>query len=692
MTEWLPSKRGAPTSVPSGWLLTPIRVRCVHSVYVCYEAVQYIDIVTEQLSRPPKKCKLKEVTTFWGQYEWPHPFYNRYTSIEDLEKKADEYRCMSLALSNLRNAQKLGLSVDSGLGWLQGPDMSDRVQLFKEQPKIFGKTNLQLDAKAIEREQDWRTILQTLGLDPPTYIIDGDTIRDSQGPVTRNSRGFYKAIAYTCSQRTSVGVRVNENRVRIINNGRRVPTGFLVFQGGNLGAADNAATATSNFTIRSYGQGTSESPFKAASLVPCDLTAGQKEWLLETEWAQRAFLSSYCMALMDNSHIFQHVESLIIAKFSSRYLPALQREDFWKALPNLKNLTMKVSADYRDIQKNDSGIVEALDIEPSKAAGLFYNLLTACVATVPGIKTMDLGYYGGGERQTGIFGRNQNVLPAPLTDLSDQRGGLATKILVLPHVEHLTLDNCWIAPPTLKGFVKKMAAHKMHTLTLKSVSLSAHSSAQADGAQSNEPNPMANGVWAVANGPTRLFGYRKLGSLWDQRGKARDPSTNPESWLFTGARVGSWRNVIDAITPGPTVDLLRYAFNYRDDAPRIRDSGALKRINFISCGYVKLVNQPSLDQGFLGDVHVTPPAALQKRAMDLMPVMMHRPQDRLLGQIIPALQTEEAEVFHSCFPMKLGWGNDQSKFENYEDGQPIGGSGRFSGHVESLVFKSHSYE
>ncbi|KAL2036772.1 hypothetical protein N7G274_010496 [Stereocaulon virgatum] len=650
------------------------------------------DADQEQLSRPPRKLKLKEVTTFWGQYEWPHPFYNRYTSIEDLEKKADEYRCMSLALSNLRNAQKLGLSVDNGLGWLQGPDMSDRVQLFNEQPKIFGKTNLQLDAKAIEREEDWRTILHSLGLDPPTYIIDRDTIRDGQGPVTRNSRGFYKAIAYTCSQRTSDGFRVNEKRVRMINKGQRVPTGFLVFQGRNLEAADNAASATPNFTIRSFGQGTTESPFKASSLVPCDLTAGQKEWLLETEWAQRAFLSSYCMALVDNSHIFQHVESLIIAKFSSRYLPALQREDFWKALQNLKSLTIKVSADYRDIQKNDSGIVEALDIEPSKAAGLFYNLLTACVATVPGIKTMDLGYYGGGERQTGIFGRNQNVLPAPLTNFSDQHGGLASKILVLPHVEHLTLDNCWIAPPTLKGFVKKMAAHKIHTLTLKSVSLSAHSSAQADWALPNEPNPMANGVLAVANGPPRLFGYRKLGNLWEQRGRARDPSTNSDSWLFTGARIGSWRNVIDAITPGPTVDLLRYAFNYQDDAPRIRDSGALKRINFISCGYVKLVNQPALDQGFLGDVHVTPPAALQKRAMDLMPVMMHRPQDRLLGQIIPALQIEEAEVFHSCFPMKLGWGNDQSKFENYEDGQPIGGSGRFSGHVESLVFKSHSYE
>ena len=595
---------------------------------------------------------------------------------------------MSLALSNLHKTHKLGLSIDSGLGWLEGPDMSDRVRLFKEPPKVFGKTHQHLDAKATERKQDWDSILRTLGLDSTTYAVEGNTIRGAQGPIWRNSYGFYEAIVGHRYEKTPNGDMVNKKCITLVDNGPRRSNGFLVFQGANLSASGNASqppTGTPTFTIRSFGQGNNDSPFKAASLVPSDLTAGQKEWLLETEWAQRAFLSSYCMALMDNSVTFQHVESLVISKLSSRYLPALQRKDFWRALPNLNSLTMKVSADFRDIQKNDSGIVEALDIEPSKAAGHFYNLLNVCVAAVSGIKTLDLGYCGGGERQTGIFGRNQHVLPAPLTNFSNQRGGLATNIIMLPHVEQLALSNCWIAPPTLKGFVKKMAAHKMHTLTLNSVSLSGHS----DVMQPNEPNPLGNGVYSTANGPPRHFNYRKLGNLWAQRGKALDPSSDPASWLFTGARIGSWRDVIDTITPGPTVDLLRYAYNYRDDAPAMHDPGALQRINFISCGYIKLVNQPTFDQGFLGDVDITPPASLQRRAMDLMPVMMHRPQDRLLGQIVPVLQIEEVEVFHSCFPMRIGWGNDQSKYDNNEDGQPIGGSGRFSGHVQKLTFKSY---
>ena len=599
---------------------------------------------------------------------------------------------MSFALSNLRQTHKLGLSLDSGLGWLSGPDMSDRVQLFKEKPTIFGKLHQHPDAKTTERDETWKDILYSLGLDGSKYVVSGETVHDVQGQITPNRFGFHEVIV-----RNGSGGRYAEDNIltrpyiRFVNYSGRVATarhgllGSLVFSGVNL-AATQPLNGSTGFTIRNIDQGNNDSSFKNASLVPSNLTAAQKEWLLETEWAQRAFLSSFCMAMMDNSQTFQHVESLIIAKLSSRYLPALQREDFWKALPMLKNLTFKVSPDFRDIQKTGSGVVEAPDIEPSKAAGQFYNLLKACIAAVPSIKTMDLGYIGGGEQQTGIFGRNQHILPAPLTNLSDPSGGLAKNILVFPHVKFLTLSNCWIAPPTLKGFVAKMAAHKMHTLTLNSVSLSAHSNTT----NQFEPNPLKNGTYSTANGPPLYF-QPKLGDLWEQRRNVPDPNpcSNPESWMLTASRIGLWRNVIDAITPGPTVDLLRYAFNYRDEAPEMRDPGALKRIEFISCGYVKLVNQSSFQQDHLGEVIIIPPTCLQKRAMDLMPCMMHRHQDRLLGQIIPHLSEEELEVFESCFPMTIGWGDDESRLDNHEDGQAEGGSGRFSGQVEKLNPKSY---
>lgn len=40
--------------------------------------------------------------------------------MADMESKADETRCMTLALSNLDSLIELGLSIDSGLGWIQG--------------------------------------------------------------------------------------------------------------------------------------------------------------------------------------------------------------------------------------------------------------------------------------------------------------------------------------------------------------------------------------------------------------------------------------------------------------------------------------------------------------------------------------------------------------------------------------------
>ena len=455
----------------------------------------------------------------------------------------------------------------------------------------------------------------------------------------------------------------------------------LIYNGANLAIASHPQPNTLHHT-HNLENGTKDSSFKTAPLVPNNLTAAQKEWLLETEWAQRAFLSSYCMALTDNAQNFGNVKSLIIAKVSSRYLAALQREDFWKAMPNLDSLTINVSPDFRDIQKADSGIIEAPDIVPSKAATQFYKLVEGFIATVEGIKELKLGYSGGGEHQRGIYGRNQHVLPSPLNDFSDHRNFVTAKILSLPHVEHLTLANCWIAPPTLKGFVAQMAEYKMRTLTLDSVSLTAHSG------QSSEPEPLQNGVYPIPTGLSRHFNDPKLGNLWTIRANTPDPNigSSDKHWLVTAGRIGSWRNVIDCITPGPTVDLLRYAYHHADVAPKRRNS-PLERINFRSCGYVKLPVQEGLGQDVLGQVTIRPDiACLEKRAMDLIPVMMHRNSDLLLGQIVPSLSEEELEVFKDCFPMTVGWGDDATKYFNHEDGQPTGGTGRFSGHVEKLIF------
>ena len=606
---------------------------------------------------------------------------------------------MSAALSNLQGVRELGVSIDSGLGYLCGPDISDHAQLFQEKPEIFGTSETQRILKSLERQSLWNSIVRSLGPAAPTnYVIAGDTVPANQNLLTPNGWGYVEIHIRVPSNPRSdhwhVGLSTTRGPRRnfIDAYGAGSVDRPLVFQGINLANTPHNGGATEASTIGDVDthdhasfQGREKSPFHTAALIPNNLTPAQKEWLLETEWAQRAFLSSYCMALTDNSHTFQHVVSFTIAKLSSRYLSALQREDFWRALPNLNTLTMNISADWRNILKSDSGVVEAPDIRPSGAATQFHKLLTTCIAVVPGIKTLSLGYFGGGEQQVGIFGRNKHVLPAPLTDFSDQNAATSTnaEILALPHVEHLTLTNCWITPPTLKIFVAQMRAAKLRTLTLDSVSITAHSGVM----DIMEADPLENGVLRVPDGPPRRFGDPVVGDLFQQRGSAPDPRSDGLGWMVEPRRIGSWGNVIDAITPGPTIELLRYAYQHIHEIPTRRDPGPLERINFVSCGYIKLVNMRDFDQSSLGEVNNNPPNCLRKRAIDLMPIMMHRNDDPLLGQIIPNLHDHDLEVLQTAFPMETNW-NDEKKWDNLEDGQPIGGSGRFSGHVQKLNFPS----
>ena len=63
--------------------------------------------------------------------------------------------------------------------------------------------------------------------------------------------------------------------------------------------------------------------------------------------------------------------------------------------------------------------------------------------------------------------------------------------------------------------------------------------------------------------------------------------------------------------------------------------------------------------------------------------MMHADNDELLGWIAPDMHAQEKGILEHAFGMRMGWEeDDESKFEAREDGQPWGGSGRFSGVVE----------
>ncbi len=590
---------------------------------------------------------------------------------------------MSTALSNLRGVQVLGLCIDNGLGWLSGPDISDRAQVFKQKTTIFGGRKPELEANLSEKEETWTKIVNSLRPDDGSiYIADEGTTSQEELPISRNEHGFYQAIVYPRSCKPRMKFTYHRNA-----SGRP-----LVFQGIEIENGQPAARATPTADLLDLSKGKKRSVLIVAPIVPNELTTLQAEWLMETEWAQRAFLSSYCMALTDNSLTFQHVHTLNIAKLSSKHLGALERDDFWTALPSLSKLIMNVAADFRTISKNGNGEVEANDIDPSGAAMQFFNLLKTYVAKMKNIDTMSLGFSGGGERQTGIYGRNKFVLPAPLADYAnkDVFDRRFKSVLYLPHVRHLSFTNCWIAPPILKTFISLTRSAKLRSLTLDSVSLSAHTG----GLYFTQEESFRDDIYPSPVGhPLRFVDDPHLGNLFAQRDSYTDPAIadpvpgNHNSWVNTADRVGSWADVIDTISPGPTLDLVRYAFQYIEHPPPRPNPGSLELINFISCGYVRLVNQPaeSFDQSSLPDVVNSPPHNLCARAQDLKPIMMHRRSDRLLGQIVPALPDADESVFETGFPMRIGWPEGEG-LDALEDGQPLGGEGRFTGRVERLVF------
>ncbi|KAL8824430.1 MAG: hypothetical protein Q9191_005061 [Dirinaria sp. TL-2023a] len=657
------------------------------------------DIDQETLTEPPHKGPYHKEKAFWGQYDWPHPDYSRFTSLALMESKADETRCMTIALSTLDSVTELGLSVDSGLGWMQGPDISDRAATFQTPVKIFGTKYALPSDKDIHSRRLWAMVRRDKNNDErETFQTVYNTSSDERAPsvlwAPAHPHPTYEP---------------------------------MIFKGEDLEDLSQAAAQE-----RTNWHPRSKNPFMSDPLIPNRLREVQIQWLLENQWAQKAFLTSFSLALIDNAATFQHVRTLNIAKLSSRYIIDVKREDFWSALPQLEKLILFISPDWREVSKA-SGIVHDAAIVPSGAVGAFYDLLDACIKDRKNLVSLDLGWVGGGERATGMFARNRNVLPAPVLDINVGRNTaeLGCKILNLPYVKSLSLTNCWFVPDSLKDFTKSMQNASLETLKLESVSLIA-----APGASDAADNAGNAGQAALPGGQVLLPGGQ-VGSMGGQaaafanalarinqhnlaahanagiapilrqnvdpahiqpqeilRGTAPpgghlgDPNSNPpleptSSSLSNKQREGSWPKVIDEITPGLTIDHQRYLHNLEEECPKAHESGSLRRIDFVSCGYVRLRYMRSFNQEAIPHVMTDVPICLMHRQANLNNVMMSARLDPLLGQIVPIMAKHESDTLQFAFGMHLGWDEtDMSKYYNREDAQPVGGSGRFSGVVK----------
>ncbi|KIW84813.1 hypothetical protein Z517_00201 [Fonsecaea pedrosoi CBS 271.37] len=678
------------------------------------------------LSRAKTKTIEKEQVAWFGKFTWPTEQYPRFPELQAIEDLVDHNRpLLKEALSHITKASELGLCIDSGHGWLEGPDISD-MALFDRRTtkgsKVFGKTFPTEDVwVTFARNEYFRwaqqstingTIKALMAKQPPPEIaareirfLEGLKIRDIESFRRQDEQFDYDPECHVggspvpgvealmdangdipnFSQALQVAIQ-RQLLAHARKGGRKLPQWPLIFSGHNL-AAEHGGHCT-------FIQSKMANP-GASPLLPGMLTEPQAQWLMETVWAQRAFLSAYTTAIITQKQNFKSIHTLRISKLSSGLLPSLELEEFWKSLSGLTTLEVLISPDWRQEHvTGDRLFARHMAILPSKAAEKFTKFLRRYIVKMESLHSLTIGYTGGGEHAVGMFARNKHVLPAPIVDnpgdwlfdnASKKQGVLITKF---DHVRELKFQNCWFTPSMLRGFMKDSRDTSLHSLSLDSVSMTAHHDGDI-------------------TAPT-----------WNMMGRLH--CLHPrEDWtqeiLPTGA---SWVQVLDAITPGKTLLAHKYDAGLVDrkvhPMPQATFRGHIQQIILNSCGYVKIsvperhaadFNQnaavvraePSMDDAlYVRKARFVPPLLFEfdpekgfrmkanSDITDADEIMIEETsvsgeQYPWLGTLTQCIHPIEKRVLEEAWQMTFGWPNNLERWAAVEDGQSEGGTGRFSG-------------
>jgi len=684
------------------------------------------EVSESQLHDAPSKKAMDEVDAYHGPYDWPPAQYTRFARLAGLERTADETSCMKVAFATLDAVHELALLVDSGLGWLAGPDKSVRARVFARPSRVFGSSRDVPNRTTQEAHEFWNALQQSRS--PTDQLLNSKELTLAY-KVLDGLPGDLSGLKGTQYCDASSWSSIDASRVAPVKRQSDL---------------ENCSFGVL-YTVPVYGQLDTVTTDSVAGVTPNDLKKGQKEWLLETEWAQRAFLESYTLAVTDNAHIFGNVTTLNIPKLSSGFLSMIYREPFWKALPSLESITLHISPDWRSVAKDEAGYAETTLQDPSEAVDLFHDILKRRIALLPTVTRLNVGWTGGGEHGEGMFARNSNILPAPFTRIERSTAPNIVVDLKFEHVEHLTLTNCWITPPMLDSFIMVHANKALRKVTLDSVSLTAHPRFQGVG-----PAPVgahmaqlqAQAIQAMQNGGltvqqqvvflAQMPGYQYInqiqhgGLFYNQQPAIQgaqlqaqlhqqlqqyihlmqqhmnaNPNnvpqvplpnianminpTVPTHWSLNH-REGSWPDLLDTFSPGPV--FADYRAQPQPWEPQLppRVTTSLQTIELISCGYAKLLRDAPFDQALLnGDYrfgHTDRSGWFHMRAQALKPYMMET-KDKYLAQIVQHMPQRELDALQYAWNLRPGW-QDAAKAEDAEwDGYLPGGTGRFSGVVEA---------
>ena len=462
------------------------------------------EVDEETLAMPPVKTLTEKKTSFWGHYDWPFEDYRRFDAVAGLETAADETPRMKVAFSELTKIKELALSVDSGLGWLNGPDKSIKARVLQRPPQVFGSSKAIPDRRAQAQDALWTLIEhchQKAGSDITTAILYRF---NGQRPLPELNEAAM--IANEQPDTPYLDLRLILEAAPHDTSHVQMPKSADDLEA--LAHLSTPQPTCGTGVLFSAPMNPEEAGQIAGPIIPAFLTKAQKEWLLETEWAQRAFLSSYMLSVIDNPTTFKSVHTLNIARLSDNYISALSRADFWDALPNLTEVTLMVLPTWRTVRKDEAGFVHTCDKDPTRAMMRLCELLGQHVAPRSRIRVLTIGCATGGEHAEGLYARNRLIFPAPIwaTDIGTDAATLASNdlnqmssaLLHFPYVERLSLKNCWLTPHALRAFVQIHDSYRLKHLVLNSVSLTAILRRQAHPNQPGQPGAVANQVMGQA--------------------------------------------------------------------------------------------------------------------------------------------------------------------------------------------------
>lgn len=422
-----------------------------------------LELNEQDLAFPPLKLNQEIVSAPWGLYRWPIMNYQRYTQLEGLEQMADETGYMKKAFQFLELVSEIGISCDAGLGWLHGPDTNpfcSRTGPAVFRPVAYGDTadGINETSDSDEKSSLSLSILKQMVLNAGFSPLEWPKV------VLRLLQDEGREGAVMWADRIAPDGKLVHERVPKMEVDEYTSKEDIIQHIESVIDRDNERGVYSGTDIRSFG------------LVPNNLTSAQAEMLLELEWAHRALMQSYRIAVMDNKNSFKNLRQLTIARCPGCHVLTWCDDSFWETMTSIETFHLGVIPDWRKITKYPTGDVQQRRIAPTWVFPNVFKLLNEYVGEQDNIKNFSFEWVCGGEFSVGKSQRDRYILPAPVLSVANSMVNVRhtfdeDEILNIPYVRKLTLKNCWFTPHVFLNFFKHMSMESLRETNLESVSL-----------------------------------------------------------------------------------------------------------------------------------------------------------------------------------------------------------------------------